>query len=336
MEDFENKDKNYTKILLEMKNRINKINEKISKIESYGYNTNDLKNKLLDLQKSVNEIASTNEISDVIINLTFKNISSLESETEKINKYFSIFKDIDLIKKELNDDISTFKLEQIIYIIENDLGYFNNLKSLGYTYEKEKDAYKTIYEIIKTEFRKEGTSSLLKSILSNYHYIFNDLLELVNQDIEKYIKNPDIYKRFNEILAFNNIDEKMIYLLSFNENNYKENLFNELNETKNNYLKNLENCYGNYYYDQNNELTITKYEIIPHQFYQEVKINIDYKNYCSENYILSDTWLDEQKTVPRLMDLNISINNFNNLLDKITHRQKNTAGINSAVPKEVL
>ena len=237
MEDFENKDKNYTKILFEMKNRINKINEKISKIESYGYNTNDLKNKLLDLQKSVDEIASTNEISDVIINLTFKNISSLESETEKINKYFSIFKDIDLIKKELNDDISTFKLKQIIYIIENDLGYFNNLKSLGYAYEKEKDAYKTIYEIIKTEFRKEGTSSLLKSILSNYNYIFNDLLELVNQDIEKYIKNPDIYKRFNEILAFNNIDEKMVYLLSFNENNYKENLFNELNETKNNYLE---------------------------------------------------------------------------------------------------
>ena len=200
MEDFKSADKNYTKKLLEMKNRINKINEKISKIESYGYNTNDLKNKLSDLQKSVNEVSSTNEISDVIINLTFTNISSLETETEKINKYFSIFEDIDLIKKELNDDISEFKLAQIIYIVENDLKDFNNLKSLEYTYEKEKDTYKIIYEIIKTEFRKEGTSSLLKSILSNYHYIYNDLLELVNQDIEKYIKNLDIYKRFNKIL----------------------------------------------------------------------------------------------------------------------------------------
>ncbi len=237
MEDFENINKKYYNIILEMKNRIDKLNQKILKIESYGYNTNDLKNKLFDLQKSVNDITSTNEISDVIINLTFLNISSLESETEKINKYFSIFKDTDLIKKELNDDISEFKLKQIIYIIENDLGYFNNLKSLGYAYEKEKDAYKTIYEIIKTEFRKEGTSSLLKSILSNYHYIYNDLLELVNQDIEKYIKNPDIYKRFNEIIAFNNIDEQMVYLLSFNENNYKEKVFSELKETKNNLLK---------------------------------------------------------------------------------------------------
>ncbi len=118
---------------------------------------------------------------------------------------------------------------------------------------------------------------------------------------------------------------RFLYLKDNSSLNYELYTFRKntlLNETKNNYLKNLENCYGNYYYDQNNELTITKYEIIPHQFYQEVKINIDYKNYCSENYILSDTWLDEQKTVPRLMDLNISINNFNNLLDKISEAKR--------------
>ncbi len=229
--------------LIQIQNRINKLNSKILNIENYEYNTNDLKNKLSNIEKTFNEIkicttkSSTTSVDETLLNSLFLDISSLEKNINKLDKYFSIFKDIDIIKNEINDDITDFKLNQIIYIIKSDLEYFNNLKSLGYSFKKEKDTYIIIYEIIKLEFRKKGTSSLLKYIISNCNYIYDNILELVNQDIKKYIKNKDIYKRFNEIITYNNIDEKMVYLLAFNDNNYKEKVFNELKESKNDLLK---------------------------------------------------------------------------------------------------
>ena len=66
---------------------------------------------------------------------------------------------------------------------------------------------------------------------------------------------------------------------------------NYLNTYKNNYINDLEQCYGIYYYDANNEITITDYNIIDNSYYRTVSINFAYDNYCSDSYVLSDMWV---------------------------------------------
>lgn len=66
-----------------------------------------------------------------------------------------------------------------------------------------------------------------------------------------------------------------------------------LDSYRNDYLKNLETCYGKYYYDADNEITINDYKIIDNGLYRTVSINFINDNYCSEDYVLDDKWIDD-------------------------------------------
>ena len=62
----------------------------------------------------------------------------------------------------------------------------------------------------------------------------------------------------------------------------------KLEKVKDEYLKSLDDCYGKYYYDKDNDITITNYEIKSNKYYKEVNISYVKKNYCSSDYKLSD------------------------------------------------
>lgn len=67
----------------------------------------------------------------------------------------------------------------------------------------------------------------------------------------------------------------------------------KLDSYRNDYLKNLESCYGKYYYDASNEITINNYKIIDNGLYRTVSINFVNDNYCSEDYVLKDSWIND-------------------------------------------
>ena len=66
-----------------------------------------------------------------------------------------------------------------------------------------------------------------------------------------------------------------------------------LDSYRNDYLKNLETCYGKYYFDVNNGITINSYNIIDNGLYRTVIINYINDNYCSDTYVLEDTWISD-------------------------------------------
>ena len=89
----------------------------------------------------------------------------------------------------------------------------------------------------------------------------------------------------------------------------------KLERVKDEYLKSLDDCYGKYYYDKDNDITITNYEIKSNKYYKEVNISYVKKNYCSSDYKLSEqpkfvhvATLDEIKeneynlNIPRYVD----------------------------------
>lgn len=109
------------------------------------------------------------------------------------------------------------------------------------------------------------------------------------------------------------------------DNNYNFitiNPMNILDSKKKEYLNTLSSCYGTYYYDENKNITITNYEIINNSFYKTVKIGLDYKNYCSENYVLSDTWIDEFQT-SKIHDTSITNDNLKLLIESISEATRN-------------
>ena len=72
---------------------------------------------------------------------------------------------------------------------------------------------------------------------------------------------------------------------------------NYLNTYRSNYLNDLEQCYGEYYWDEDNAITITKYQVIDNSYYRSVNIAFVEDNYCSDEYILSDMWVYEYNNV---------------------------------------
>ena len=88
-------------------------------------------------------------------------------------------------------------------------------------------------------------------------------------------------KRFMYFLEDNNGHVKMITPISVTG----------LQEIKDDYLKKLMPCYGKYYFDEDNRITITNYEIIEKNHYAYVNISYEETNYCSDDYKLSDIWI---------------------------------------------
>ena len=93
---------------------------------------------------------------------------------------------------------------------------------------------------------------------------------------------------------------RFMYYLEGNNNNIKfitPISVTALNNTKDEYLSKLTNCYGKYYYDEDNRITITNYEITEEKYYQTVQISYVTDNYCSDDYKLSDVWLYEYNSL---------------------------------------
>lgn len=88
-------------------------------------------------------------------------------------------------------------------------------------------------------------------------------------------------KRFMYVIDDDKTNEAKFY--TFLSNSTLENM-------KKDYLDDLELCYGKYYYDKNNKITITNYDIISNSYYREVKLSYVSDNYCSSDYKLSDMW----------------------------------------------
>lgn len=62
---------------------------------------------------------------------------------------------------------------------------------------------------------------------------------------------------------------------------------------KENYLNSLDFCYNKFYYDSDNNITITKYNIIDNGYYRNVFITYASGNYCGNDYILKDDWMND-------------------------------------------
>lgn len=91
----------------------------------------------------------------------------------------------------------------------------------------------------------------------------------------------------------------------------------KLERVRDEYLKSLDDCYGKYYYDKDNDVTITEYKINDKNYYREVIINYVNDNYCSDEYKLSDMWVYEYNSLSAYIDGDISEKAMTNLIDKV-------------------
>lgn len=81
----------------------------------------------------------------------------------------------------------------------------------------------------------------------------------------------------------------------------------DVNTVKNNYTSKLESCYGKYYYDSANNITLIDYKVVDQGLYRDVAINYQYGNYCSGDYQLSDDWITIYTDQSKLEESNITI-----------------------------
>ena len=92
---------------------------------------------------------------------------------------------------------------------------------------------------------------------------------------------------------------------------------NYLNTYRSNYLESLENCYGKYYYDEDNHITITLYRVVDNSYYRNVNIGFASGNYCSDDYVLSDMWVYEYNNVSSYVDGDIPASSMVNLINTV-------------------
>ncbi len=92
---------------------------------------------------------------------------------------------------------------------------------------------------------------------------------------------------------------------------------NYLNTYKEDYINSLEQCYGIYYYDEKNDITITNYNIRDNNYYRNVSISLVYDNYCSTDYVLSDMWVYEYNNVSTYTEGDINRDAMDTLIDTI-------------------
>lgn len=93
--------------------------------------------------------------------------------------------------------------------------------------------------------------------------------------------------------------------------------YNKLESKKKSYLDTLDSCYGIYYYDKNNNITITKYDIENNKYLKKVYISYSSGNYCSGDYKLTDMWVYEYTNLSSFISGDITEKAMNNLIDTI-------------------
>lgn len=95
-----------------------------------------------------------------------------------------------------------------------------------------------------------------------------------------------------------------------------------LEDEKKKYLEKLQACYGKYYYDKDNNITIISYDISSKDYYREVYISYASDNYCSEEYVLSDMWVYEYNGLSSFLGGDISEKTMTSLIDKIYNSKR--------------
>ena len=91
----------------------------------------------------------------------------------------------------------------------------------------------------------------------------------------------------------------------------------KLESKKKDYLDSIDSCYGKYYYDKNNNVTITNYEIIDKNYYRLVKLGYVSDNYCSSDYKLSDMWVYDYINKSGYISGDIAEKAMTNLVDDV-------------------
>lgn len=137
-----------------------------------------------------------------------------------------------------------------------------------------------------------------------------------------FINKTFIYNVYKNDVIKSGIPIKRFMYVKDDIKNNKANFYtfwpsNSLEEEKDSYLKKLELCYSKYYYDKDNDVTITEYKINDKNYYREVIINYVNDNYCSDEYKLSDMWVYEYNSLSAYIDGDISEKAMTNLIDKV-------------------
>lgn len=130
----------------------------------------------------------------------------------------------------------------------------------------------------------------------------------------------DVYK--SEVMEGEGIPIKRFMYVIDDDNTNKAKFYTVLSNStlesmKKDYLDYLELCYGKYYYDKNNKITITNYVIVSNSYYREVKLDYVSDNYCSSDYKLSDMWVYDYINKSAYLSGDILEKNMTGLVDKI-------------------
>ena len=113
---------------------------------------------------------------------------------------------------------------------------------------------------------------------------------------------------------YDNKDNELKFITPLN-NNY-------LASKKDDYLKSLESCLGIYYYDKNNDITITEYKITDKDYFRNINISYVKDNYCSDKYILSYMWFYEYINLTEFISGDITEKAMNGLIDKLYNSKR--------------
>lgn len=97
-----------------------------------------------------------------------------------------------------------------------------------------------------------------------------------------------------------------------------------LNNKKDEYMNSLSTCYGKYYYDDVNNITLTKYSIMDNGLYRTINIHYEFENYCSEKYHLDDMWVYEYNALTTLLDSSINHVSITSLVDTLNKAERVT------------
>ncbi|MBR4177981.1 MAG: hypothetical protein IKR57_01370 [Bacilli bacterium] len=226
----------------------------IELINELKKNTTQLQNCGFDMSNIIYELNNLDKKSDQVINYSNSHqidtlydiktqLDYLKIKIDEFLKSAMIFINIDKLSQHLNYNITETKMEKINLIIVNDLSYYLSQRNIRKS-SKENELIRKLYEHIKFEYRYHYHSFVFDRLL-NMKFGLNEIYNLLEEDIKKYLNQSDIYKRYNEYINLNDIDKTMLFLISFNEDNYKDSILSEL-DIKKEEIENIKSKYKEY------------------------------------------------------------------------------------------
>ena len=170
MEAFEI-EKKPEKELKVLNNKLRAIILKIDYIGNLGYDVKSLKEKAEDIKRNIDRYQDINydqsvSQEDTVISTIQMAFRALEKYVDQLYAKFKIYEDVSLIEKELTNDMSIKKLDEIANVITNDLIIYKPILDECNDTSQEKELFASIYRIIKAEFRNRGYSEILNRIIN--------------------------------------------------------------------------------------------------------------------------------------------------------------------------